>query len=728
MKRRSLAALCALSMFAALVSAAVPAFADPGVTPTSVTLNLPPGGSTTVAKTVSTPPIPPNPDIVFLVDTTTSMGPVIADVQNNAPTILSDVQSAQPSAEFAVAEYKDVDDGAAAYTVLQNLTPSQSAAQTGLNNLTPLSGGGQDASEDGINGLFQTATGAISFRPGSARVIVWIGDSSSHDPSLGHSLGQAITALNNAAVRVLALDVGPTPNEISDGLDNGGQATAVTTATGGHLFSGVQPNQVSSTILSGLHNLPVTVTYSLSNCDPNLSVTENPSSRTVTSGDDATFSEGISVSPNAVPGSTITCTVNFLLNGSSAPGFSESITEHVPKASPTLSTTPSGSVPAGGNLSDSASLSGAFQPTGAVTFRLFGPGDASCSSPIATLTGPLTGTTANSGIVAAGGVGTYRWTANYPGDAHNNAASSPCGSETVVVVKATPTLATHPSGSVPAGGNTSDTATISGGFQPTGTVTFRLYAPGDATCQNAIATRTATLTGGSAATGDVPVGAAGTYNWVASYSGDANNNAVTGQCGDEPVVVTPQVLTGRAYGLAASATLLGVPLVTLARTPDTGAITTTSSMSTSVPCVATLSGLVSAHALCANVTTTAFPGKSVATASVDDTTVGIPGLPVITVRAIQSTSTTTCGGSSGSTTIAFLKVGNTVVISSPTPIAPNTGINVGVVKLVLNEQVPVAGPDAGLTVNAVHVGVNTLGLAKTDVVIASSESDIGNCP
>jgi len=47
---------------------------------------------------------------------------------------------------------------------------------------------------------------------------------------------------------------------------------------------------------------------------------------------------------------------------------------------------------------------------------------------------------------------------------------------------------------------------------------------------------------------------------------------------------------------------------------------------------------------------------------------------------------------------------------------------------VLNEQRPVAGPDAGLTVNAVHVTVNAVGLAKTDVVLASAESDIGNCP
>jgi hypothetical protein len=61
-------------------------------------------------------------------------------------------------------------------------------------------------------------------------------------------------------------------------------------------------------------------------------------------------------------------------------------------------------------------------------------------------------------------------------------------------------------------------------------------------------------------------------------------------------------------------------------------------------------------------------------------------------------------------------------------VAPNTTINVGAVKLVLNEQIPFSTPDKGLTVNAVHATVNVPGLAKVDVVVASSESDVGNCP
>jgi hypothetical protein len=105
-----------------------------------------------------------------------------------------------------------------------------------------------------------------------------------------------------------------------------------------------------------------------------------------------------------------------------------------------------------------------------------------------------------------------------------------------------------------------------------------------------------------------------------------------------------------------------------------------------------------------------------------------PVLPTITLRGVTSTSTSTCGGSTGTSTIDFLAIGNDVVISAPTQVAPNTTINDGAVKLVLNQQIPSTSPDGGLTVNAVHATLRPLGLVKVDVVVASSVSHIGNCP
>jgi hypothetical protein len=301
---------------------------------------------------------------------------------------------------------------------------------------------------------------------------------------------------------------------------------------------------------------------------------------------------------------------------------------------------------------------------------------------------------------------------------------------TLTVTKATPDITTTPSASVPAGGNVSDSATVTSPAHPTGSVTFSLYGPGDPTCQNAVAARTTKI--GSSTTvdsGPVPTGAPGTYRWVATYSGDDNNYGVVSGCGDETVKVTPQTLTGRAYAVSASASLLGAQLALVPPTPDTGAVSTTATSSVGPKCLVSLPGVVAVDALCAAVQTSALmPTRSSASASVAAATIGIPTLPVITVKTVQATSTTACAGSAGRVTIAYLAVGSTVVIAAPTEVTPNTRIAVGPVSLTLNEQLPFTSPDRGLTVNAIHIRVDALGLAKTDVVIAHAESDIGNCP
>jgi hypothetical protein len=402
----------------------------------------------------------------------------------------------------------------------------------------------------------------------------------------------------------------------------------------------------------------------------------------------------------------------------------------IPPSAPTLTTQASPNVTVGGTIIDTASLSGVI-PTGQITFNLYGPGDSACTNSIHSQAVSVNGNgTYPAAPFTPPSAGTYRWVASYGGDANNASVTTSCSDplEQVTVTKASPGISTTPSGSVPAGGAVSDSATLIGGFNPSGAVVFTLYAPGDTACQNPLASQTGTLTGGTASSGPVPVGAAGTYNWVASYGGDANNKAVTSPCGSEPVVVTPQTLTGRAFGLSANVTLLGGGLIAVNPVPDTGNIAATSSSTTTTPCVATITGIVGAHVLCANVTTVGYPGRSTASASVADVGTAIAGIPTITIRAAQSTSSTTCAGSAGSTTIDYLAVGSTVVIAVPTQVAPNTTINVGVVKLVLNEQLPFSTPDKGLTVNAVHATVNVVGLSKVDLIVASSKSDIGNCP
>jgi hypothetical protein len=92
----------------------------------------------------------------------------------------------------------------------------------------------------------------------------------------------------------------------------------------------------------------------------------------------------------------------------------------------------------------------------------------------------------------------------------------------------------------------SDTATLSGGTNPTGQITFNLYGPNDATCSSAAIFTSTVTVAGNGSYGSTPAftpTAVGTYRWIANYSGDANNNATTNACNgaNENVVVTVTV-------------------------------------------------------------------------------------------------------------------------------------------------------------------------------------------
>jgi hypothetical protein len=94
----------------------------------------------------------------------------------------------------------------------------------------------------------------------------------------------------------------------------------------------------------------------------------------------------------------------------------------------------------------------------------------------------------------------------------------------------------------------------------------------------------------------------------------------------------------------------------------------------------------------------------------------------ISFRNVRATSDTVCSSSiGGSTSIEYLQVG-TVLLLNVSP-APNLRIPLdGAGTLVLNEQIPL--PGLGMRVNAVHL----IGGPDLDVVIASAETTIRNCP
>jgi hypothetical protein len=177
------------------------------------------------------------------------------------------------------------------------------------------------------------------------------------------------------------------------------------------------------------------------------------------------------------------------LKSRSSDSFTAALKDFVPPTQVSISncavltTNATQSVTVGSPISDTATLSGVTPNAGGtITFRAFGPNDATCSGTAAfTNTVNLSGPgNYNTGNFTPTESGTYRWTADYSGDANNEAASSPCNApnESSVVNKAAATIETaqelFPQ----------DSATLSAnaGGTPTGTVDLALYGPDDADC------------------------------------------------------------------------------------------------------------------------------------------------------------------------------------------------------------------------------------------------------
>ena len=137
-------------------------------------------------------------------------------------------------------------------------------------------------------------------------------------------------------------------------------------------------------------------------------------------------------------------------------------------------------------ITDTATLSGGYSPTGTITFTLTGPG-----SFVFTQTDTVNGNVAYSASTTLPTTGTvvgvYQWAAVYNGDGNNNTASD--GAPTQEQVQGSwqprPTLGTGTNASpraltlpAPVPTTLSDTATLSGAFSATGNVVFTLSGPG----------------------------------------------------------------------------------------------------------------------------------------------------------------------------------------------------------------------------------------------------------
>jgi hypothetical protein len=217
-------------------------------------------------------------------------------------------------------------------------------------------------------------------------------------------------------------------------------------------------------------------------------------------------------------------------------------------------------IPAGGlsigtgvvSVEDSAVVSldgGTATPAGSVAFFLCKvSGTALCDSGgtsvgSTNLTGPAYPVTVVSPTAYVTSVGRYCWRATFSGDPANGIPGSSdfTDSECFTVNPVTPTLATTAGPDINPGQELSDKATLSGtatqpadpvinltgtgGAAADGTITFKLYGPDDCTTVAYESAEVAVSGDGTYNTPDPQFQptAAGTYHWVAVYSGDSPN-------------------------------------------------------------------------------------------------------------------------------------------------------------------------------------------------------------
>jgi uncharacterized repeat protein (TIGR01451 family) len=195
---------------------------------------------------------------------------------------------------------------------------------------------------------------------------------------------------------------------------------------------------------------------------------------------------------------------------------------------------------------DTAELIGATGTAGGtVTYSIYTNTDCS-GTPITQHTVSVTnGVVPPARLITASFQGTYNIQASYSGDQFNRPATSACGDETLSVegeasletLMASDAGPTLQNGFVQLPTNVTDTAILNGvTFTAGGTVTYDLYFSED--CSGSpVYSNTQTVSNHSVPSSDpFNVTAFGVYNWVVTYSGDANNPPMMSECGSETFI------------------------------------------------------------------------------------------------------------------------------------------------------------------------------------------------
>jgi hypothetical protein len=331
--RSLLAAATAVLVGGLLAGAQAPA----QVSPSSHATTLAPGQSQSITKTVTVAPVL---DFVLDVDLSGSYGDDLPNIQEKAPGIFDALAARSTDLNAGLVTFVDIpyspwgSAGSGDYGYLRNqdLTADKTTWTDAINAMVLRSG--SDGPESQYLSLQQAATGTgleppaggtggcepdvgriapgqgISWRPDSARLLAITtdasfhvkGDSGSCFPYPGPSRDEAIQALLDQRVQVIALKAPGSGSEMDD----------VAAATGGAVVTtDSSSEQIAEAIATAFASLRFDISAAPSGCAPLQISFDPPVLQGVAPGTEVSFTETISVPSGAAPG-TVRCNVNFL--------------------------------------------------------------------------------------------------------------------------------------------------------------------------------------------------------------------------------------------------------------------------------------------------------------------------------------------------------------------------------------------------------------------------------
>ena len=235
--------------------------------------------------TLTIPPqLPPNLlDIYFLADITGSMSPVIRRVQSAARIILDTLREVGSDVRFGVGSYNDFilpTNSSSPFIPQQAITDNDTLTLNAIQNWT--ASGGGDAPEAQLFALDRIAaneSGAIGWRPGSKRIVVWFGDAPGHEPVCQALTGLSYDILASGVARRLqqqsisviaistttattSLDSDPTLsvsqsyiNACGPAVGFPGQARLIANETGGLALTEIEPDAIVEAIISSVEGV-----------------------------------------------------------------------------------------------------------------------------------------------------------------------------------------------------------------------------------------------------------------------------------------------------------------------------------------------------------------------------------------------------------------------------------------------------------------------------------------